>query len=179
MLPRLVLISFLLPVLAACAGSGATAAPLAPGQVSLIDATCAQVMGLRKGEYYYDECQESLSKSLAAKVESELNLQSYDDCRKQGLAEDSAALSACILTRQNAFHDRTQMASAAPDRGTPVRLSYPADELKSGDSYYNVTPTVQWHREQYSCAQLGFLPGSRAFGQCVADLAAMLLPDSQ
>ena len=97
-----VLLAFMLPALAACGGMPASAAPPAPGQASLIDATCVQIMGLRRGEYYYAECQESLGKSLAGKIESEMNLRSYDDCRRQGLAPESAAHSACMLNRSNA-----------------------------------------------------------------------------
>jgi len=172
MLHKLVFLALAFPALGACTSAPASAAPPSSEQVSLIDSTCAQVMGLRRGEYYYAECQESLGKSLAGKVESEMTLRSYDDCRKQGLAPDSPALSACVLGRSNASEAQARMAAAT----TSAPLVYPADELQSGRSYYNVTPTVQWHREQYSCAQLGFIPGSRAFAQCSADLMASLLP---
>src|SRR5262249_115647 len=132
-----------------------------------------EVMGLRKGEYYYAMCQESLNRSLAGRDEGQARADSYDRCRRQGYAQGSGALAACVL--DNSGHADARMASADP----PQQLSYPRDELKSGESYYNVTPAMHWKREQYSCAQLGFVPGSSAFSQCVAHLDADLLPGLQ
>jgi hypothetical protein len=36
-------------------------------QISLVDQTCTQVMGLRRGETYFAACQESLAQALSAR----------------------------------------------------------------------------------------------------------------
>jgi hypothetical protein len=157
-------------VLAACASYPASATVLSPDQTSLVDATCTRIMGLRKGEYYYAMCQESLTRSLAARTEGEARARSYDDCRRQGYAEDSAALSVCVLEKQDAAPARLASANVS------AQLVLPHDDPDAGESYYNVTPSAHWKREQYSCAQLGFVPGSSVFANCVARLDADLLP---
>ena len=69
MLRKLLAASFLLPMILGCAPfQQASASPLTPDQSALIDATCTKVMGLRKGEFYFEQCQDSLSHSMARKV---------------------------------------------------------------------------------------------------------------
>jgi hypothetical protein len=161
-----------IPLLAACASSGASAASLTSSDVSLVNAACTEIMGLRSGESYYQMCQESLGNSLAGKIGGEQTVRSTEECRQQGLSEGSAAFSACVLDKQNTEH-----VSANTSSLQPVHLSYPRDELRSGESYYNVPNAVHWKREQYSCAQLGLTPGSGAFQHCVVSLDAALFPD--
>jgi len=81
-------------------------------------------------------------------------------------------LSACILNEENAQASRQTSAASQP-----VKLEYADASIQSGKSYYDVTPTIHWNRERYSCAQLGLMPGSGLFGECVASLDGALLPD--
>ena len=78
-------------------------------------------MGLRKGEYYYDMCQESLGRSLAARAEGQARLRSYDDCRRQGYAEGSAAFSMCILQKQELVADPSRQSRMPRRRNWPIR----------------------------------------------------------
>ena len=162
-------IAIFAPLIVACAPFAASSAPtLAPEQVSLVQATCDHVMGLAHSGVYRDLCRESLSESLARKVEGEAMAASYGDCRHQGLTEGSAAFSACMLDRQSEPHmSRMQTASLAYDVNAP----------ENAKGYFDVSNTVHWRREQYSCAQLGLTPGTGAFGQCVVSLEAVLQPD--
>ena len=70
------------------------------------------------------------------------------------------------------------MANSVHVEAQPVDLASADNVLKSGKSYYNVTPGVQWQRERYSCAQLGLVPNSGLFGTCVASLAGELSPNT-
>ena len=159
----------LIPLLATAAGC-ASAAPLTNQQTDLVSATCSEIMGLRRGETYYANCQESLGNSLASKIDTEQKVRSMDDCSHRGLAEGSPSFSACVLEQQDAEPANNAMVQ-------PIALNYPRDELKSGKSYYNVSNSIHWKREQYSCAQLGLTPGTNGFQHCVVSLDAALLPD--
>jgi hypothetical protein len=164
-----------LPMVLSCAPFQQAAADngLAPEQSSLIDATCTNVMGLRKGEAYFADCQDSLTHSMVRKVSAEIMAVADNTCRDRGLAEGSAAKSVCMLDEESrAISQRT----TTPVQ--PVSLAYASGPLESGKSYYGVTPTVRWHRERYSCAQLGLMPNSALFGECVASLEGELLPDN-
>jgi hypothetical protein len=157
------------PLIVACAPFAASSAStLAPEQVSLVQATCDRVMGLAHSGVYRDECRDSLSQSLARKMEGEAMAASYSDCRHQGLSEGSPAFSACMLDRQSQPRaSAMQTASLAYDTNAPENTK----------GYFDVNNTVHWRREQYSCAQLGLTPGTGAFGQCVASLDAALFPN--
>jgi hypothetical protein len=144
---------------------------LTPEQSSLIDATCTNVMGLRNGESYFFDCQDSLANSLARKIAAESMGVAGGTCREKGLAEGSAALSVCMLDEES------KAASQRNVTAQPVSLAYANGPLENGKSYYGVTPTVRWHRERYSCAQLGLMPNSGLFGECVASLEGELLSD--
>lgn len=157
------------PLMVACAPFAASSAPvLSPDQVALVQTTCDRVMGLAHGGVYRDECRESLSASLARKLEAEGIAGSYVDCRGQGLSEGSPAFSSCVLDRKS----RPVTAAAQP-----ASLSYDMRAPDSAKGYFDVTNAVHWRREQYSCAQLGLTPGTGAFGQCVASLDAALMPN--
>jgi hypothetical protein len=142
-------------------------------QASLIEATCAKIMGLRQGEYYYDACRDSLASSVTARDEGTRMERYNEDCRRQGLVDGSAALSMCILDKQNTAPAMT----VASVQTAAMTLSYPQNDPDAGKSYYNVTPSSQWRRKQYSCAQMGFAPSSPAFTHCVASLNADLQSD--
>ncbi len=156
-------------LVAACAPFAASSTPsLTPEQASLVQATCDHVMGLAHSGVYRDECRDSLSQSLARKVEAEAMAASYGDCNKQGLSEGSAAFSACMLDRES------QPRIAAMHTAS---LAYDVNAPENTKGYFDVNNTVHWRREQYSCAQLGLTPGTGAFGECLAGLEGALMPD--
>jgi hypothetical protein len=170
MVRKILTAALLAPLVVACAPFSASSAPsLTPEQTSLVQATCDRVMGLAHSGVYRDECRESLSQSLARKVEAEAMAGAYVDCNRQGLSEGSAAFSACMLDRQSQPRAvAVQTASLVYDMNAP----------ENAKGYFDVNNTVHWRREQYSCAQLGLTPGTGAFGQCVASLDAALLPNT-
>jgi hypothetical protein len=72
MVRKLLATATLLPLVFACAPfAQARDYSLSPDQLSLVDQTCLQVMGLKRGETQFAGCRESLSQALAAKSESQ------------------------------------------------------------------------------------------------------------
>lgn len=140
---------------------------MSPAQLSLIDATCTHVMGFRQHDAYYLACQDSLSHSLARRDAAYRMVASDDACNRQGLKPGSAAQATCML-------DGEHMAATAP---VPQPVVFSTEATEAGKSYYDVTNGVKFQRERYSCAQLGLMPNSGLFGQCVAGLEGALLPD--
>ena len=156
-------------MLIACAPFGQTdIQAMSPQQASLVDATCARVMGLVQGQYQFALCRESLAKTLAARKEGQDMAAAYKDCRQRGFADGTAAFSTCMLE------------SNAPTSPSPsMEIAYTgAPGTEPGKSFFSIPPRVQYQRERYACAQLGLLPGSGAFGYCVADLQTAMLPTS-
>ena len=167
MLQKILAGATVMPLLLACAPfAQAGMQTMSPEQVSLVDTTCTQVMGLKRGEYYFATCRESLAHALAGKVEDRDMAAAYRDCRGQGLVEGSAAFSTCML----------QSKAIAPSPRTATIAYQGAPDTEPGKSYYGVAPHVQFLRARYSCAQLGLVPGSAAFGECVTDLVGALMP---
>jgi len=70
MVRKLLATATLLPLVFACAPF-AQAYSLSPDQLSFVDQTCLQVMGLKRGEAYFAGCRESLSQALTAKSASQ------------------------------------------------------------------------------------------------------------
>jgi hypothetical protein len=137
-------------------------------QLSSVDQTCLEVLGLKRGETYFARCQESLSNALAVRNEGHAVAATYSDCKQRGLVDGTGAFSTCML------EDFT------PASGAVERLAISSTggaETEAGRSFYEVAPHVQWKRERYACAQLGLLPGSAPFGDCVASLQGAFLPD--
>lgn len=139
---------------------------MTPTQMGVINTVCAKVMGLRQGEVYYADCQDSLAHSLARRDAAYGTAAGEESCRGRGLAPGSAALATCMLDA----HAR----GAAP---TPQPVTFVSDAVEPGKSYYSVTPSVQFQRKRYACAQLGLTPGSGLFGECVASLEGALQQD--
>jgi hypothetical protein len=137
------------------------------GQADLVNATCTNVMGLRKGDYYYAQCQDSLANVLIRRDETLRMVANEEACRSQDRNSNSAALATCMLDRHSDV--------VAPLPPQPVALKSAA--IEPGKSYYSVTPTAKFQRERYSCAQLGLIPNSGAFGECVASLEGALSLD--
>jgi hypothetical protein len=168
---RKLFVSAALPMLLGCAPlQQAGANDLTPPQSSQIDAVCTAVMGLQPGEKYFADCQDSLMHSATRRNAAETMGAALNACRDKGLPQGSAALSVCMLD---------QKTNAAPRHiaAQPVSLAAANGALQSSKSYYDVTPAARWQRERYSCAQLGLMPGSGLFGECVASLDGELLPD--
>lgn len=165
---RPLLAAAILPLLMGCA-TFAQADDLgtrSPQEMSLIDSTCTKVMGLHRGESYFAECQDSLAHSLARRDTAYAMAAADDACNHLGLKPGSSDFATCMLDRQPA--------GAAPTL-QPVALV--SDAVEPGRSYYNVTPSVQFQRKRYACAQLGLTPSGGLFGECVASLQGALLSD--
>jgi hypothetical protein len=153
-------------MLLACAPTQPDLKPMTPQQLSLVDDTCTQVMGLKQGQYYFALCHETLAQALASRAADLDMAAAYKECRGRGLAEGSPELSTCMLASQ-----------ATGPALQPIKIAYTgAPGTEPGKSFYSVPPHVQFQRERYSCAQLGLLPGSGAFGQCVANLEGAMMP---
>lgn len=130
--------------------------------------TCDQVMGLKSGGLYRQECMDSLARSLAAEAQGAQIAASYGLCSRQGLPEGTAAFSTCMLDNQ----ERAGTVSLEP-----TKLAY-GNNSQNSKSYFHVSNGEHWRREQYACAQLGLMPGTAPFGHCVASLDAALSPSS-
>jgi hypothetical protein len=169
MLRTLLSVAAALPLLMGCSiiAQADDLNSMSPQQLSLIDATCTHVMGFRYHDAYYLACQDSLSHSLARRDAAYRMVASDDACSHQGLKPGSAALASCML-------DHEGRADAAP---VPQPVAFAGAGTEPGKSYYDVTNGVKFQRERYSCAQLGLVPNSGLFGQCVASLEGALLPD--
>jgi hypothetical protein len=50
-------------------------------------------------------------------------------------------------------------------------------DTEAGKTFYDVAPSVRFNRERYACAQLGLVPDSAPFGECVESLDGAFLPD--
>ena len=169
MLRKILAFTILAPALLACAPFAPTdLQSMTPQQLSLVDTTCTQVMGLRAGEYYFAQCRETLAHALAAKIEDQDMGAAYGDCRWRGLAEGTAAFSTCMLDSK---------ATASPAEAVPANFAGNAG-VDSGKSFYHMTPREAFQHERYSCAQLGLLPGGGAFGQCVANLQIAMMANT-
>jgi len=170
------------PVLASCGDALSQAAEtLAPQQVSLVHATCREVMGLAEGQAEFDGCVDSLSQTLAQtlafKVRDELALKSYGDCEHAGLLRDTPQFSDCVLNRQSAYAGQLKQEIQAQGTGVPpVRLAYDSDGSKdAGASFFESGFAERHRKEEYSCAQLSLELRSSPFTQCVADLDRTIL----
>lgn len=158
----------LAPILLACAPFGQTdIQAMSPEQASLMDSTCTQVMGLKQGQYQFALCRESLAGVVVANTAGQNMAAAYEQCSQRGLVEGTARFSTCMLESN---------AKAPPPQVTPIAYTG-APGTEPGKSFFDVTPHVRWNRERYSCAQLGLVPGSGAFGQCVARLESAFTPD--
>ena len=118
----------ILPLVIACASAGrAQDHELSPRQLALVDQTCGEVLGLKRGEAYFAGCQESLSGTLAAGNDGgvmaadtvvPVGLSFYEvpphvqwerereSCTRLGLPPASNASRACVASLQGAFLPR-------------------------------------------------------------------------
>lgn len=169
MLRKLCAAACVLPIVIACAPLAlAQDHSLSPGQLSLVDQTCTQVMGLKRGEAYFARCRESLSQSIAATNEGRAMSAAYGSCRARELPGGTASFSTCMLDASNA-------GSAAA--GPPLIAYKGTGDTEAGKRFYDMAPSVRFNRERYACAQLGLVPDSAPFAQCVESLDGAFLPD--
>ena len=161
-----------LPMVLSCAPFQAASAEndLTPQQTTLIDSTCRNVLGLRPGEQYYGDCQDSLTQTMTRIHVAGAMASAADICRARGLPQGSAALSVCMLNQESSAPQPVAANGPAPAAFTDAAL-------ETGKSYYDVTPTTRWHRERYACAQLGLMPNTGLFGECVGSLEGEFMPD--
>lgn len=176
MLRHILATAALIPLLLGCALVGASAEPpLSPDlraigqdQRGLVAEVCDRVMGLSRGGYYRSECMDSLARSSVAKAEGAQMAGNYSACHSRGLSEGTAAFSTCMLENRETYAAQSQ---------EPQKIAYDWTTPENAKSYFDVSNSVRWRREQYSCAQIGLTPGTGGFGQCVAGLEAALMPN--
>lgn len=169
MLRTLVAAAAIMPLLMGCAvfAQAQDLGNRSPDETALINTTCTKVMGLHSGESYYADCQDSLAHSLARRDAAYAMSAADDSCSRQGLKPGSSAFATCMLDRQPA---KAAMPTLQP-------VAFASDVTRPGVSYYSVTPSVQFQRKRYACAQLGLTPEGGLFGECVASLQGALLSD--
>jgi len=128
MVRKLLGIAPLLSLVFACAPfAQARDYSLSTDQLSLVDQTCMQVMGLKRGETQFAGCRESLSQALAAKNGSQPTAAAYASgdteagksfyavppsvrwnrerysCARLGLAPGSTPFGQCVAGLEDAF----------------------------------------------------------------------------
>ena len=166
--------TLLVPLAVACAPfQQVSAGSLSPEQTGLVEKTCTNVLGLKRGEAYFADCQDSLAHSLARKSQAQASVAAGDVCRRRGLAANSSAFAICVLDEQQ---NALLQTSTTPIEAVELAPAAAA-ALESGKSYYNVSPEVQFQRQRYACAQLGLTPDGGLFGTCVASLTGAFMPD--
>jgi len=161
-------------VLSFCIAAGSTGAQaqyalrISPEQTALARDTCSNVMRIRPGMVPFDDCVESLSKTLSNQTQREILDRSYEDCFASGQRQGTPELAACVLSRKS-DHSATwnRNPSGMVSKGTFANYS-------GQSSYFESNAEERRRKEEFSCAQLGMLPGSAGFGQCVAQLDASL-----
>lgn len=170
MLRTLLTVAAALPLLMGCAvfAQAQDLGGRSPQERGLIDATCTNVMGLRHGEAYFADCQDSLAHSLARRDAAFAMASADESCDRQGLKPGTSAFATCML-------DHKGEGPAQPPALQPAAFDESA--VQAGKSYYSVTPSIQWQRKRYACAQLGLTPERGLFGECVASLEGALLSD--
>src|SRR5580658_455558 len=145
---RKFLVAGLVPLFAACTCfAQADIQSLSQEQLAFVDRTCTQVLGLKPGENYFGGCRQTLSATLVTAMQDQALAWAYQSCRKQGLAQKSAALSACMLDRKS---------SAPATAVEPLSVAHPAtDKARATMSFYEMSPSERFNRERYACTQLG------------------------
>jgi hypothetical protein len=143
---------------------------VAPQDASAIDAVCTKIMRLEKGEASFEGCTTSLTSSLESAGSAYRYAAGSRECIRQGLKPDTPEMSTCVLNHENAGTE-----GIAPLSGVSMgEIERVAASDSDQGSYYTVTPEERYRREQYTCAQLSFEPGTASFDGCVANLDATL-----
>jgi hypothetical protein len=156
-----------------CLLSGSAAcAPIKPynpdhlpiAQMDRIGEVCRNTMGISGGtNSEYMACEQSLSRSYAARLEAGAAVAVRRSCEEQGLKPGTIELSKCELHGPSA-----QLAQAAYNQDVDPPAAGPTK------SYINASSDEVHHRMKEACADIGYDPVSSGFGQCVADLQSNL-----
>ena len=146
-------------LLATCAACAATPSynlgHLPQAEMAKVESACGMVARLPDGSYYdYYVCEESLSRSLGARIKAVQIGQVRQDCLAAGNAPGSLPLSLCEL-------------GAAP---TAARASFGRDSVTHPPSSEQGKKIELSGREKLACADIGLDPAEPTFQQCVADL---------
>jgi hypothetical protein len=135
-------------------------------QQSFVNAMCLKVMGLWTGEAYFRPCQENLANLLAAKAQRDATVIAYRECAQRGPEEGSADFSVCMLN--------SERKTTAPEPMTVTDADTPG--IEAGKSFDDVSSETRMNRERYVCAQIGLLPESGPFDDCVSSLKEAFAP---
>lgn len=156
-------------ILAAGPGACAPMKPYNPDHLPIaemdsIGAVCRNTLGISGGtNSEYMACEESLSHSYAARLETEQVVAVRRDCETQGLKPGTIALSKCELNGPSArLAQATFSQDIDPPAGRPAK------------SYTNASDGEVHRRMEEACADIGYDPISSGFGQCVVDLQSRL-----
>ena len=139
-------------------------------------------------EFFAAACLTSLAIACAPFAQAQDNFPSVDRislvdqiCTQvMGLRRGETYFARCRESLSQALAARNVgLAMAVPaDQAQPLVVAYSGNRgTEAGKNFYEVAPTVRWNRERYACAQVGLVPGSTSFGQCVAGLDGAFLPD--
>jgi hypothetical protein len=115
------------------------------GQDASVAEICQTVVRIEPGGAQYEACVLSLADSLRSLGRDRAMRQARIDCLDKGLRPDSRGLAERTL----------QLTGAGPT---------------SSRSYFYVSQSEVYRREQLSCIRLGFDPADGAFADCVANL---------
>jgi hypothetical protein len=152
-----------LPLLVTCTLSPASAAPMTTQQISVLEATCTQVMLLEKTQAEFSGCVSSLSDSLTQEMQQARAVLSYRDCNRSGLKRGTPDFSRCVLDQEDA-----NASAEVPIASLDAAIVKPSDDSLKG--YFSTSFALRHRREQFSCAQIGLEPDSGAFASCVNNL---------
>ncbi len=146
------------------------AAPSTSREAVGVAQICKSVMRVSPGEAHYDGCVESLSQSMQSLSDSRRLEAVREGCLSRGAQPATSDLAVCIV--------QSSAAAAGPSAYRPIEsavtIPRDADIPEAGKSYFYASSRARFHREQLSCAAIGFDPSKGGFGSCVASLAATL-----
>lgn len=137
-------------------------------QTALARDTCANVMRIGQGVIPFDACVESLAETLSTPARGEILAKGREDCLAAGHREGTTELATCILDRK-AIRTAEWNQIRSGTTAEHIVVSYAKNQPRRV-SYFESTPMERRRKEEYSCAQLGIIPGSARFGSCVAQL---------
>jgi hypothetical protein len=157
----------------AALGDSAMYQNITPQQVSSVEDICLKTMQLLPAGPEFGGCVSSLAQSLSDKVGRDMIVASYTGCARAGLSSGTPAFADCVLDRRRSsvtgivHGDASTGWQPRPDAGFRWADSNAGD---SWSSHAFVSNRVHNRRMEGSCAQLGIVPASSAFRDCVSNL---------
>lgn len=130
---------------------------------------CQMVIGVRPGEYHFNDCVSSLSDSLESARLARAVAKARNACFAKGLEVGSAALSSCLLQSENA-----KPAAFADQPGSTSLVVGLTSDLQTSEPYARASFDTVLRRERQACALTGFDPVSSGFADCVSNLQSTL-----